>query len=125
MKNLSKILFSLIILVALFFISCDNNDDPDFLDEITITYRVTNTVEGRRVNIEYTPDKGTDVELKSVGLPWSESFTTRRDIGDVFVLTVKDRDGDGIMNASILVNDVLVEGETDDGLIVLVWRRKL
>ena len=121
MKNLSKILFSLFILAALSFTSCDK--DPDLLDEITVTYKVTNSVDGRRAEIEYTPDKGHDIELESVGLPWTESFTTRRDLGDVFVLTVKDRDGDGIMTAEILVNGVVVESETDDGLIVLVWRR--
>lgn len=122
MKNLSKILLSLFILAALSFTSCNN--DPDLLDEITITYKVTNSVEGRRAEIEYTPDKGADIELKSVELPWLESFNTRRDLGDVFVLTVKDRDGDGVMTAEILVNGVVVESETDDGLIVLVWRRE-
>ncbi len=96
---------------------------PDLLDEITVIYKVTNSVDGRRAEIEYTPDKGSDIELESVRLPWEESFTTRRDLGDVFVLTVKDRDGDGIMKAEILVNGVVVETETDDGLIVLVWRR--
>ena len=121
MKNLSKILFSLFILAALSFTGCEA--DPDLLDEITVTYKVTNSVDGRRAEIEYTPDKGINTELKSVGLPWLESFTSGRDLGDVFVLTVKDRDGDGIMTAEILVNGVVVESETDDGLIVLVWRR--
>ena len=124
MKNLSKILLSLFILIALSFTSC-NDDDPDLLDEITITYKVTNSVDGRRAEIEYTPDKGINTKLESARLPWEESFTTRRDIGDVFALTVKDQDGEGRMTAEILVNGIVVESEKDDGLIVLLWKRSL
>lgn len=121
MKNLSKIIFSLFILAALSFTGCDADPDPP--KEITVTYKVTNSVDGRKAEIEYTPDKGINTELKRVGLPWEVSITTKRDIGDVFVLTVKDKDGDGIMTGEILVGGVVVESETDDGLIVLSWRR--
>ncbi len=121
MKNLSKILFLLFMLAALSFTSCDNDADPDPLKDITVAYKVTNSEDGRTADIEYTPETGREVELKNEALPWLAGFTSRIDLGDVLILTVKGRGGEGIMTAEIMVNGVTVESETDDELIVLVW----
>ena len=119
MKNISKILVSLFVLAALSLTGCEA--DPDPLKEVKVAYRVTNTVAGRVVDIEYTPDTGHDVELKNEELPWLKTYTVRMDLGDVLILTVKGREGEGKITAEILVNDVVVESESDDELIALVW----
>ena len=61
MKNLSKILFSLFILAALSFTSCDH--DPDLLDEITVTYKVTTV---------YSPEHDAGIRWDSVGIEWPD-----------------------------------------------------
>ena len=121
MKSIQPISFILVLATIVLCLSCNKDDEGDNGNNVSsIEFKVTSQDSGKTVDIEYDIEGMNSVNIDNQTLPWSVNHSKKLEVGDDINITVTSASS-GIMKAEILIDGEVVESESDDNLIVLLY----